>query len=307
MQINAKEKFRILLIEDNAADARMIQEMLKDTTTLPSDLIHVERLQEGMEWLGENGVDVLLLNLRLPDSRGFSTFAKVRTQAPQVPIIVLTELDDETLASKVIQMGAQDYLVKGKADGNLLSHAIRYGIERHKLFLELSDQAFIDELTGLYNRRAFLILVKQHFKLAKREGKGMWLLFADLDGLKGINDAMGHNKGDQALIATANLFKKIFRESSIIARVGGDEFVILAIGSHKDSLTALTTRFWKNLEDYNRKNKSQFELSLSLGTAYYDPEYPCSVEELIAEADKSMYRQKQVRHKSIITHITEGI
>lgn len=292
---NYKEKFKILLIEDNPGDARLIQEMLNDTNTAQFELSHVERLHEGMEWLGNNVFDVLLLALGLPDSQGFKTFVEVLSQAPPMPIVILTGLDDEMLAIKAVQMGAQDYLVKGQVDGSLLSHAIRYGIGRDQLLVKLRNLSLIDELTGLYNRRAFFKFAKQYFKLASREERGIWLLFGDFDELKRINDAMGHNEGDQALIDTANVIKKTFRESNIIARIGGDEFAVLAIGAHKDSLNALTTRLQKNLEVHNTKNNDHYELSLSIGAAYYDPECPCSIEELIVQADKSMYRQKRVK------------
>jgi PAS domain S-box-containing protein len=122
--------FKVLLIEDNPGDARLIREMLVKERGAPFDLERADCLSTGLERLAAGGIDVALLDLSLPDSRGFDTFARVHAQAPEVPIVVLTSLDDEELAVKAVRKGAQDYLVKGHVDEYLLTHAIRYGIER---------------------------------------------------------------------------------------------------------------------------------------------------------------------------------
>ena len=284
---------KILLIEDNPADVRLMQEILAEVNESSFDLECVDRLSTGLERLARGGIDVILLDLGLPDSYGLETFDKVHAQEPQIPIVIVTVLDDETFAISAVNKGAQDYLAKGDVDGKLLSRVIRYAIERHRLLGELSDLSLVDELTGLYNQRAFFTLAKEHLKLVSRTKRGIWLLFADFNGLKQINDTLGHNEGNQALIDTASVLKKAFRESDVVARIGGDEFVVLAIGAHKDSLEVLTTGLQKNLEMHNTAENRQYKLSLSVGASYYDPECPCSIDELIARADKSMYQQKR--------------
>jgi two-component sensor histidine kinase/DNA-binding response OmpR family regulator len=123
---------QILLVEDNPGDARLLQEMLADITSPSFELTHLERLGEALRCLGlgKERFDAILLDLSLPDEQGFDTFVQTHTQAPQVPIIVLTGLDDEALAMKAVRKGAQDYLVKGQVDANLLVRATRYAIER---------------------------------------------------------------------------------------------------------------------------------------------------------------------------------
>ena len=284
---------KILLIEDNPADVRLMQEILAEVNESSFDLECVDRLSTGLERLARGGVDVILLDLGLPDSYGLETFDKVHAQEPQIPIVIVTVLDDETFAISAVNKGAQDYLAKGDVNGKLLSRVIRYAIERHRLLGELSDLSLVDELTNLYNQRAFFTLAKEHLKLVSRTKRGIWLLFADFNGLKQINDTLGHNEGNQALIDTASVLKKAFRESDVVARIGGDEFVVLAIGAHKDSLEVLTTGLQKNLEIHNTTENRRYKLSLSVGASYYDPECPCSIDELIARADKSMYQQKR--------------
>jgi PAS domain S-box-containing protein len=123
---------KVLLIEDNAGDFRLIREMLAEVRPVTFDVERADRLSTGLERLTVGGIDVALLDLSLPDSRGLDTFARVHAQAPQVPIVVLTSLDDEELAVKAVRQGAQEYLVKGHVDGYSLARAIRHAIERKR-------------------------------------------------------------------------------------------------------------------------------------------------------------------------------
>lgn len=122
----------LLLIEDNPGDARLLREILADEGAANFKLTHADRLAEGFQCLADGAVDIVLLDLSLPDAQGLDTFLKTQAQAPELPIVVLSGLADETLAVKAVQSGAQDYLVKGHVDGNLLSRSLRYAIERKR-------------------------------------------------------------------------------------------------------------------------------------------------------------------------------
>ena len=126
------KSIRVLLIEDNIGDSRLIREMLSEAKDVSFALKHAERLQAGLEQLGQGGIDVVLLDLGLPDSQGLETLDKTYALAPEVPIVVLTGLDDDTLGVKAVNRGAQDYLKKGQVDGELLMRTIRYAIERKR-------------------------------------------------------------------------------------------------------------------------------------------------------------------------------
>lgn len=158
---------------------------------------------------------------------------------------------------------------------------------------ELRTMALIDDLTGLNNRRGFSTLGQQQLKLSNRTKRGMFLLFSDLDSLKLINDTFGHHEGDQALIETANIHRETFRQSDIIARVGGDEFAVLAVEAYQDSGDILAARLQESLRTHNAQRNRRYKLSISVGLDYYDPTCPCSIDELLDRADKSMYEQKQ--------------
>jgi len=121
---------KILLVEDNPGDFRLIREMLSEARNFPFNLKHTDRLSIGLEQLVIEDFDVILSDLSLPDSQGIDTFIKIHSQVPQVPIIMLTGFDDEELAVRAVREGAQDYLIKGRVDGDLLVRAIRYAIER---------------------------------------------------------------------------------------------------------------------------------------------------------------------------------
>ena len=158
---------------------------------------------------------------------------------------------------------------------------------------EILALSITDQLTGLYNRRGFLSLAEQQLKLAKRNKSGMLLFFIDMDGLKWINDTLGHEEGDKALIETATLFKETFRTSDIIARMGGDEYVALAIEITETNTEIITGRLQSLIDKRNNQENRRYRLSISVGYSYYDPENPCSIDELIERADKLMYEQKQ--------------
>lgn len=128
----AGENIKVLLVEDNPGDVFLLQEFLKEVTTVVVDLMPVERLSEALNYLANEIFDVILLDLSLPDSRGLETFVIAHHQAKATPIIVLTGLNDETLAIRAMQEGAQDYLVKGQVTGDLLVRSMRYAIERQR-------------------------------------------------------------------------------------------------------------------------------------------------------------------------------
>jgi PAS domain S-box-containing protein len=131
-----EDPVRVLLVEDNPGDARLVKEALAEIRTAPVELIHVSRLSDGLKKLAEETIDLVLLDLSLPDVSGLETVRRTRIEAPHVPIVVLTGLDDEGFALKAVREGAQDYLVKGQFDGNFLVRSMRYAIERQRLVKE---------------------------------------------------------------------------------------------------------------------------------------------------------------------------
>lgn len=170
--------------------------------------------------------------------------------------------------------------------------------ERKKIQDKLHELSIIDELTGLYNRRGFFTLAEQQIKVATRLNQRITLIYADLDGMKQINDNYGHAEGDQALIDTANIFKLTFRASDIIARIGGDEFAALVLENHEDAGITIENRFSDNLLSHNLNSDKPYPLSISLGVVRFEPDQARSLDKLLAQADKLMYEQKQQKQLS---------
>jgi diguanylate cyclase (GGDEF)-like protein/PAS domain S-box-containing protein len=165
--------------------------------------------------------------------------------------------------------------------------------DHKKMEEKILSLSVTDPLTGLYNRRGFLTIAEQQLKIAKRTKVGLLLLFADLDGMKWINDSLGHKKGDEALIEAASVLKKVFRESDIVARVGGDEFSVLAVGINKEDSRIIEDRLQYQIGVNNNRENRDYSLSMSVGMAYNDPENPSTIDELMSHADALMYEQKK--------------
>ncbi len=287
--------YRILLIEDDEDYAMLIKTFLDGVKRVNYDLVVHERLSGGLDYLTNHEADLVLLDLSLPDSSGYNTFEQLNHLFPDTPIVILTGHDDESLGTNAVQDGAQDYLVKGQIDRNLLERAIRYAIERHAMLAKFQEMMRVDELTGLYNRRGMMSLANQQIGFADRLRKRVFVLYIDLNNLKTINDTYGHLVGDQALVDTADLLKNTFRKSDIVARIGGDEFVVFGLDINEGSgnTTEIIINRLKNaIAMYNLRSNKKFDLSLSYGVTYYDPQNPLSIDDLLSEADKLMYEHK---------------
>ena len=180
----------------------------------------------------------------------------------------------------------------------------RQTLLREKLEEELLSLSITDPLTGLHNRRGFLSLAEQQLKLSDRNKRGVLLIFADLDGLKWINDTLGHEEGDKALIEVATVFKETFRTSDIVARLGGDEFAVLAIDITEVNSQTCTAWLQNLIDRRNNQENRRYRLSISVGCSFYDPENPCSIDELMASADKLMYEQKQNKKGPLLPRVS---
>jgi diguanylate cyclase (GGDEF)-like protein len=164
--------------------------------------------------------------------------------------------------------------------------------KQKKIGKELQTLSLTDEMTGLHNRRGFLVHLNQLLKTSIRQNQGFYILYADLDNLKTINDRLGHKEGDIAITVIADILKTNFRDADVVSRIGGDEFVVAPVGKKGDNPEHIARRLQKQLTVHNKKNNSPYNLSVSIGIAYYDPHYPCSIDTLIANADTLMYKQK---------------
>lgn len=181
---------------------------------------------------------------------------------------------------------------------DLLVRSVRQSADQAKLVNSLSQLALTDELTGLYSRRGFMVLARQQMKMARRMKQRVLLLYCDVDGLKGVNDRFGHHEGDLALRKVAAVLRRTFRDSDVIARIGGDEFTVFALETAEYREADILARLSDNMKNANC-GEAHYSLSLSVGMARSARERSTSLEELMSCADKAMYAHKRMDFKLV--------
>jgi diguanylate cyclase (GGDEF)-like protein len=296
---------RVLLLEDNPGDARLLREMLNEEGSLNTQLKHLECMSDAENYLAENSVDMILLDLGLPDAQGLQAVQRAHAAAPHVPLVVLTGLDDESVAAQALQEGAQDYLIKGQIDTRGLSRALRYALERKTMesaalamTQQMAHSAEHDFLTGLPNRMLLNDRVDQAIGLAARHMNKVAVLFLDLDGFKHINDSLGHPIGDKLLQSIAKRLADCIRGSDSVSRQGGDEFVVLLSELKQPDDAAITARrMLQAVAQPHSIDQHDLHVTASIGVSIY-PDDGLNAETLIKNADTAMYQAKDNGRRS---------
>jgi len=278
---------RILVVDDDVS----LLETMRDGLSLKGYQCETaENAITALELISKNTFDSMVADVVLPDMTGFELTEKVKKLKPDMVVIIMTGFIEEFSYKDAMESGASDFIKKPFALKELIAR-----VEHATMHEKLHTISLRDDLTGLYNRRGFFTLAEHLLRTAKRQQTGLSILYCDLDDLKGINDALGHQKGDWALIDTANVLKETFRDSDIIARIGGDEFIVMPIETTEESLEIVVNRLQRAVETDNARSKREYRLSISTGAAYFDPWSPITIDELLSQADKSMYKQKRTR------------
>ena len=293
--MRSEDGIDVLVIEDNLGDQALVRASL---ARQPHEfrVVFEQRLANAIARLDASGNRdyLVLLDLNLPDSAGLATLATLREAHPRVPVVVLTGTTDEAIGLQALRDGAQEFLGKDELMGRSLARVIRFASERYRLQAIIEQTALVDPLTDVYNRRGFELSVLPRLSAAKRSGSESTVLYADLDGLKGINDLHGHQAGDTALRAAAAVLKSTLRTSDLVARIGGDEFAVWMDGARLGILRQLCERVDAALRARSIAAGWPMSASLSIGATIARPG-ESDIDALLERADRSMYAGRAVR------------
>lgn len=288
---------RILIAEDEAVSCRLLESLI---TKWGYESVVTTNGKEALRILkSEDSPQIAILDWMMPIISGVDVCREVRKieKESYTYMLLLSAKHQKEDIIDGLKAGADDYIVK-PFNADELEMRIRAAKRIIELENNLRNMSIKDELTGLYNRRGFFALFEHHMKLAKRQKIKYLLLYADIDNLKDINDTLGHQEGDLVLIETAKILKETYRESDIIARIGGDEFAVFPVGTSEDNKEIISSRLQKNIDIYNAEREQIYNLSISVGIASYDPKFTDSVDKSLAHADKLMYEQKNQKKLS---------
>lgn len=287
---------KILHVEDDSTDALLMQEILHNEVGLNQfDIVHVDSLKDALKELCHKGYDAVLLDLNLSDVCGVDNVDAIKEENPNIPVIVLSGVDDDRTALQAIDRGAQEYLVKGHCDGKVIRLALHSSIKRKEVERRLFKQANYDDLTGLANRRMFEEYLERTLAKASRWKRDETIMFIDLDNFKQVNDALGHAAGNALLKEVSIRMTSLLRSSDIVARYGGDEFIVLLDQGSSDLLSGarqVATKLVYALNAPFEYAGRQISCSASIGVAFY-PDSGKNYIELMRSADQAMYQAKQ--------------
>lgn len=301
----AEGALRVLLVENNDVDAERAGAALAAGLGSRVAIQRANSLVASIRVLMESAFDVALVELDLDDAAGLATLAGVRGAAPTMPVVVYARALDESLAVRALRAGAQECLAKSDTPDEALPRLLRFAVERQRHLAALeaariaaAHRATHDPLTKLANRALFLDHLERALAFGARYARKTGILFVDLDGFKGINDTLGHARGDQLLQLVAERLQGCVRRSDSVARLGGDEFVVLLpdVTSRRDVAHVRDTILSCLAEPVVIDGLDANGIEASVGGAM-SPLDGASAEELLDAADAAMYREKYARRR----------
>lgn len=286
----------VLLIESDPRRPSMLSDLLTSVLTKDARLLRCPSLEQALSRLDSDRPAIVLLDLLAPDARGVQAIERLSLAAFAVPVVVISDSRDETLAIQAVQVGAQDYLIKDDMDARSLLRSMHHALDRSRSQRRLARVALYDQLTGAASRMLFEVRAEQVMSAAKQTHSHFALLFVDLDHFKKINDQYGHDVGDALLSAFAQRLSDCLGEGELLARLGGDEFVVLAEHFTRARARALSSTLAGALMPPFELAGQSHVLSASVGMSIF-PEDGTSIKQLLRHADLAMYRMKGHRRR----------
>ncbi len=321
----------ILIVDTNPVERRAYTTLLGN---FGYRLLEAEDGAQALEVARSELPDLIITDILMPHMDGFTLVRRLRAEPllSGVPVIFQTVNYLESEVQRLAQASGVRYILSKPADPQEILRSVNENLKHpaartrlpqtgqlqrehlqllaDKLYEKVSELetandrlrnlSLTDELTGLNNRRGFMILATGLLKFARRANQPLCLLYVDLDCLKSINDTFGHGAGDTAITRFARILTETFGDSDIIGRLGGDEFVVLTVEAGQNDLDTIQARLQSKVEARNHQSAAGYSLSYSLGAIAVDLNSAVSMEELLAQADGLMYQHKQARKRTTV-------
>ncbi|HVU74968.1 MAG TPA: GGDEF domain-containing response regulator [Mycobacteriales bacterium] len=284
---------QLLVVEDDDDQYDLLTALLAHRPRIEWDVRRATSLAEACAAVRDSNPACAVVDLTLPDAALLEALVTLRAQAPDLPIIVVTGVDDSGVGVEAVRRGAQDYLIKGDLDADSLERAITYAIERSRVEWQLAHQALHDSLTGLPNRALLLERLRLALGRIERTQATVAVFFIDLDRFKVVNDSLGHNVGDELLVAVADRLGALVRRADTVARFGGDEFIVLVENlADADEAIRVAEHLLSIFEKPFACRDGEHWLGASVGVATARTSQ-VAAESLLTDADAAMYRAKE--------------
>lgn len=278
---------KILIVDDNA-------EVLNNTRNLLEQVgysvICCHSGKDALDFLDTDRVDLVLLDINMPSLNGFEVCLRIRQRyaLDDLPIIFLTSREDTDSITKGFHSGASDFICKSSISDVLLAR-VNVHIRLARALRHLRDISLTDEMTGCFNRRHGMYSLREWFSRSRRYGNPFALIYFDVNGLKVVNDRYGHQAGDLMLRSVVNAVKSSLRESDLLFRMGGDEFMIICPETDKKGAFSCVERMQKAVNDITIVDQ---KVSFAYGIAHSSEDYP-EMDDMLHSADVSMYDCKK--------------
>lgn len=290
---------KILICDDDPADRKLVRTYLQRITDREIVLLEAGHTEEIQDALDKGRIDLVLMDNQMPGKSGMEWLAEI-ARKQLAPVVMLTGSGTEEIVAQAFQEGAVGYLPKGSLSREKLSNIIDVALDKWtRLQQAMADKeklerlATFDSLTGLYNRRATLGKLRELINLANRYKEDFSLIMLDIDHFKTVNDRYGHLTGDGALEEIATLIRRNIRDTDIVGRYGGEEFIIILPKTTLASSWVVAERLRSIIEKAQMKDSAGnvFAITVSQGLAGW--ERGEDADSLISRADEALYKAKE--------------
>lgn len=295
-----KSKLSILVADNSPPNIKRIISSLISDKEIKYNIGTAKSSKDVLEKAAEDGIDLVLVHQNHKGNEGIKLLQEIIKKKIGVPVIMIVAEGEEKLGVRAMDKGAYDFLTKDEVKTVALSRAIRRVMQRRKLerdikvsLSKLEKLAIKDGLTGLYNQHHFKEVIVKEYKKAKRHMQSLSCIMLDLDHFKSVNDTHGHQFGDEVLVQSSGILRKLVRDTDFVARYGGEEFFIVLPNTNLKGAYILAERIRKAFADYIFKSEDISEtVTVSIGVSATSDENVISEHDLIENADKALYRAK---------------